>query len=223
MTLREIATRLNKLAVENKFEIAKLQFIRCAPHIPRVKSIFTNRTIFDNYAYHYGGRTEAQFNIGNDKNGGADIFRYGLAFSLEAGHSLTTPIETITPYIRAFNEYCRTHFSDFAEMKMWYHYDSKNDRNYDIPRPIGKIPDGWIGYNNFIFVGDYFKKTSEDITESDLKIILELFDRLLPAYRYMHSKVSRPGIILTEPDNKMSKICWNYNNWIKPSGRAGKS
>jgi len=27
---------------------------------------------------------------------------------------------------------------------------------------------------------------------------------------------------MTIPE-KMSKICWNYNNWIKPSGRAGKS
>lgn len=47
----------------------------------RGRAIGDSRTTFDSYAFHVGGRTELQFNIGLES--GDEDLRYGVAFSLE--------------------------------------------------------------------------------------------------------------------------------------------
>lgn len=44
------------------------------------RQVFDRRTIFENWARHYGGRTELQFNNGIE----GDFLRYGVGFSLSA-------------------------------------------------------------------------------------------------------------------------------------------
>ena len=49
-------------------------------------NLFDSRTTFDSYAFHVGGRTELQFNIGLES--GDEDLRYGVAFSLETNQTL---------------------------------------------------------------------------------------------------------------------------------------
>lgn len=64
------------------------------------RRIFDRRTIFENWAWHYGGRTELQFNIGVED----DFLRYGVAFSLECCQSLPS-IDVLVPKMARFNEF----------------------------------------------------------------------------------------------------------------------
>src|SRR5947207_15439106 len=83
MSLTSIVAEIERRAETS--EIGRLQEIRreikghsrLAAH-----SIFTPQSIFeeDDYAFHYVGRTELQFNVGFVPGG----FRHGVAFSFEA-------------------------------------------------------------------------------------------------------------------------------------------
>jgi hypothetical protein len=103
-TIREIAVALNLRA--NQYEIGRLQQLR---------SEFTGKrqmreTIFDvpskgvnekeNLAYHYGDRSEVQFNIGIEND--LDRLRFGLAFSLEPSQFVRDVVEQLTPKIERF-------------------------------------------------------------------------------------------------------------------------
>ena len=82
-----IAAELNAKAVGHL--IAELQEIRKKLKGLKVRAghdIFRlegrSKTVFQDWAFHYGGRSELQFNIGKDGSGGA-MFRDGVAFSFE--------------------------------------------------------------------------------------------------------------------------------------------
>ncbi|HMH32774.1 MAG TPA: hypothetical protein VK543_07075 [Puia sp.] len=87
MNIFEIAHRLNVLATATA-GFKDLQLIRSklkGLNHPRTYRIFSKATIFgkdDDYAFHDGGRSELQFNIGVENTGEKEIFRYGLAFPL---------------------------------------------------------------------------------------------------------------------------------------------
>jgi hypothetical protein len=68
--------------------------------------IFTSLTIFDDWAFHHGGRRELQFNIGREWIDGREELRHGVAFSLELSQSLPS-IDVLIPKIRLFNDYFR--------------------------------------------------------------------------------------------------------------------
>jgi hypothetical protein len=62
--------------------------------------IFSSRTTNHNYAFHNGGRSELQFNIGDlaDTRG----FRFGVAFSFETSQAMPTPIDVLAPKVGLF-------------------------------------------------------------------------------------------------------------------------
>src|SRR5206468_1487151 len=64
--------------------------------------IFHQKTIRekDGYAFHYGGRTELQFNIGFEPH---DMFRHGVAFSFETSQTLPDP-DVLLLNAQRFNE-----------------------------------------------------------------------------------------------------------------------
>jgi hypothetical protein len=85
--IAKIAEELDKRA--HAYAIGNLQAIRKALKNFEKRAgstIFSEQTIKDGYAFHHGGRTELQFNIGRD---GIDTieFRHGIAFSLEESHT----------------------------------------------------------------------------------------------------------------------------------------
>lgn len=206
----KIAERLNKLAVEDAYDIAKLHEYRGV----QTKKIFTKRTINvdEKWAFHDGGRKELQFNIGVETlSNGKEVFRFGVAISLEASRSLPDPLSELG-YIRSrFNAYAMKNREVLASFKMW----CSQDKNH--PQKAGQIPFDWFQNGNFIFIGRYFSKPMENLKDADLHKVLETFDELLPVY----VDVQFPEDVPVE--DKISKVCWNYNGWRKPSGMAGKS
>jgi hypothetical protein len=216
MNTTEIANRLNELAIQKHFKIAKLQNLRRSSF----RTIFSGHAIFDDYFFHTGGRTEAQFNVGADWINERVVVRYGLAFSFQRGINLKNPIETISPRVECFNSYIKEHQSKFTDIEMWYHWDDESGgRNSSASFGINQIPADWISLNNFIFVGKYFNKGLSALTEDDFLDILTFFDRILPVYEYIEDNAKKKPIIL----NKISRLCWNTNDWQYPSGSQGKS
>jgi hypothetical protein len=145
-------------------------------------SIFRARTIFaEGYAYHYGGRTELQFNVGFDRPG---TFRHGVAFSFEPSQSLPNPEEALLASVRRFNEFLELNPSEFADMSMWEW--EKNERlNSDrSPTPIRA---DLVRRGVFVFFG---KMQRADSIDYDL--IVDDLSRLLAIYRFVESRDEFP-------------------------------
>ena len=167
--LEQIANIINLKAKD--YEIGNLQKIRKdIKGLSRLSSryIFDTRTVFEEWAWHYGGRRELQFNIGIE--GGS--LRYGVAFSLELSQTLPS-INILVPKIALFNEYITENIDSFSDLRMW-HYD-KYGRSSNST--IAPIPTELAQEGVFIFLGG--KQQLDNINYS---VVFETFDRLLPLY-----------------------------------------
>src|SRR5687768_12680136 len=93
------------------YDIGGLQQWRADAHGKRraTTSIFSDRSTHEGFAFHSGGRTELQFNVGPDLRNGDTHWRHGVAFSFKRGRSLLDP-SILRPKVRRFNEWLR----DFA-------------------------------------------------------------------------------------------------------------
>ncbi len=128
------------------------------------------------YAFHWGGRKELQFNLGIEHS----HIRYGLAFSFES--SRTYPLAELRrllfPKVGRYNQYIERNADRFANMKMWDWVDDQRSNDYQ-PGPIrtdlyhGKV---------FIFLGRSSTRDSWNPHE-----VLKTFDDLLPIYEYVES------------------------------------
>src|SRR4051794_13057166 len=102
LDISAIAERLNDLAPPHA--IGKLQNIRTALKNLKLRpgnKIFSAQTTFDSWAFHHGGRTELQYNIGyvdRDKN---DNLRHGVAFSFELSQTLKS-IDVLVQKVKYF-------------------------------------------------------------------------------------------------------------------------
>ncbi|WP_205823153.1 hypothetical protein [Burkholderia sp. Ac-20349] len=120
ITIPQVAEQLNQRA--EGYEIGKLQHLRVKlkdkKRLPSRK-LFLPATISDDWAFHYGGRAELQFNIGMEESHGKKYIRHGVAFSLELSQTLQN-IDTLLPKMRLFNEFLRTEFKAPADFRVWY-------------------------------------------------------------------------------------------------------
>ncbi len=181
-----IANRLNEMASGHL--IGGLQDIRThLKHFDRRpgKKIFSNQTIFERWAFHHGGRTELQFNIGYADGDNNDDLRHGVAFSFETGQTLPT-IDVLVPKVKFFNDYMGTNADDFRDMRMWHYADGRS-----VDRPPGPIPPGLVTKGVFVFLGKRQPSNRIDYSE-----ILKDFDRLLALYQYVESG----GVTAPTPD-----------------------
>ncbi|MCH7688163.1 MAG: hypothetical protein IH899_16025 [Planctomycetes bacterium] len=80
------------------------------------KHIFSDQTTHDDWAFHHGGRSELQFNIGQDGSGGT-MLRHGIAFSFEPSQTLPT-IDPLKPKVRLFNDFMQLYSDKYADMRM---------------------------------------------------------------------------------------------------------
>jgi hypothetical protein len=151
--------------------------------------IFASKTIHNDWACHYGGRSELQFNIGLEEVGGEPVLRYGVAFSLVLSQSLPT-IEPLIPKISRFNDFLRL-YPDISEgMSMWHHVDGPRS---DDRTPTMIIPE-LVTEGAFIFLGKRMP-----LTHINYETILALFDHLLPLYRYVEGGANAQPVT-TQPD-----------------------
>lgn len=178
LNIPAIAKNLNELAAPHP--IGKLQDIRTElkklSHRPGDK-IFSTHTTSEKWAFHHGGRTELQFNIGAEGDNNDDL-RYGVAFSFEPSRSLKS-IDVLVPKVKFFNDFMDLNADEFSDMRMW-HY---RGRERSVDRPPGRIPSGLVMKGVFVFLGN--RQRTKRI---DYEKILDDFDRLLPLYRYVESR-----------------------------------
>lgn len=168
--LAQIAEEINKKA--NEYNVGKLQSIRKQiGGLSRLPSshLFDQRTVFEEWGWHYGGRKELQFNIGIE----GDNLRYGVAFSLECSQSLPS-IDVLIPKIALFNEYLAEYGEQFTDLRMWHYQDGRS--NDYMP---SSIPQELVREGVFIFLGGKQNKNCVNYP-----IVLETLDRLLPLYLF---------------------------------------
>jgi hypothetical protein len=185
--IQKIAESINRSAVGRP--IGSLQTLRQQVHgtarVP-THSIFDSRTIFPDYAFHVGGRSEIQFNIGTEEVGNEAEIRYGLGFSLEPSQSLPD-IDVLVPKIARFNEYVRTYRADLSDLRMWHFRSGVRSEDYSPT----EIPLEQVQPHVFIFIG-----SREPARSLEVNRIVDLFDRLLPMYEFVESKtVAFPAIM----------------------------
>jgi hypothetical protein len=151
------------------------------------RSMFDSQTTFDTYAYHYGGRSELQFNIGIE----GIYLRYGVAFSFEPSRALPwKEMEAVLlPKARLFNAFIELNPESFRDMRMWYH---DNDHRLGPDEMPGPIPWDRVRPGVFAFLGQ-----RQEVADVNCELILSDFDRLLPLYIYIESGgLSQPVPIL---------------------------
>lgn len=145
------------------------------------KTIFNPKTIFGKYAFHFGGGSEIQFNIGIDGLN-EKYLRYGIAFSFQTSRAFPD-INELRPQVRLFNDFLALYPNRYARMKMW-HWDSHGRSMDYVPSPI---PSERIANKVFVFLG-LMTPLSNHI---DVHEILRTFDDLLPLYCYVISNGSK--------------------------------
>lgn len=196
--IRTIANELN--AGAGRYQIGGLQELRKElKGLTRRpgSALFSDQTIFETYAFHHGGRSELQFNIGFDGSDGKAL-RHGIAFSFEPNQTLPD-IDVLRPQVRLFNEFLTLYPNRYARMRMW-HWDA-NGRSADyMPSPI---PTERIANRVFVFLG-----LMNPIGQVDTDQILRDFDDLLPLYSYVVSNGSKPPVdLVTEGPFKFKPGC----------------
>jgi len=182
---RNTVDELNARAVN--FEIGSLQLIRkeMKGHSRlSTRKIFAAKSIFSDYAYHLGGRTELQFNVGLEQIDGVPHFRHGVAFSLETNQTLPS-IDVLIPKVERFNEFFRLQPGEYSSFELWHYRGPARSRNYDP----GPIPRPWVEEDVFICLGKVYP-----IHDTDPDLILTDFDRLLPLYRFVEGESSFPAL-----------------------------
>jgi hypothetical protein len=173
-----IVNELNKLFVGRA--MGSLQQERMAlkglTRLPSSK-VFSGLTIKpdEGYAFHLGGRSEAQFNVGIEKRCGELFLRHGLAFSIERSKGVTN-LDPLKAKARRFNVYAESCPDAFPNLYLW----NQHQYTWSADRPWGPIPEDMIIDNSFVMIG---KRVP--LAVADLEMIAADFDDLLPAYRFV--------------------------------------
>lgn len=185
MEILELALKLNEAS--KNYKIGDLQKIRkTLKGLKRSpgNEIFNIATINeDGWAFHYGGRSELQFNIGIEEEG----IRYGLAFSLEPSQSLPD-VSVLYPKILRLNCLIREKPELFSEYKFWYWHGERSQ-----PANFVQIPAEIIKSGYFIFFGKLVKEK-----ELDINVILQEFDKMLSIYLLVEGEVDTESLITKE-------------------------
>jgi hypothetical protein len=217
MTIKEISYKISSIALKEKRPVSKLQEIRYKylKKRPNTWSLFSEKSVkpLENYAFHAGGRTEFQFNIGQDWIKKSEVFRYGLAFSLKEDQTLPDSKSEFRPKIERFNNFIKDNPNFFDGYSLWYYTNGTFGKYYNKVKPIDNV---LFQAENFIFIGKFINKDIEEINGEDISTILDSFDYLIDAYEEVEF-----GKTIIE--KRIARLTWNSNGWVKPSGPEGKS
>ncbi len=179
--MRDLARFIGQINVSAKgHSMEQFQEIRKA--LGKVKrtpthNIFPTKPNHKDYVYHRGGRTELQFNIGDE----GTKWRYGIAFELHKDINLSNPM-VLKTRVQKLNEYLENHQGEFKDMRFWY-WDEKNEKGIR-PKKVEPISEELIRNDMFLFWG---KLAPKNLVEP--QDVISLFDRLLPVYEYVEGNV----------------------------------
>jgi hypothetical protein len=173
-----VAHDLNTRA-QQTHRIGKLQFLRGElkglSRRPGT-AIFSAQTIHPRWAFHHGGRTELQFNIGLENVSGRNELRHGVAFSFQRSQTLPDPVGRLIPKVRLFNDYLRLYPDHYGYMRMWHYQNEQRSGDY----PPGPVMPELAVPGTFVFLGK-----RQPVDAVDHEVILDDFDRLLALYSYV--------------------------------------
>jgi len=177
--LYSIARQINRRA--HRYRMGGFQELRKKLHgLSRIptRDIFAVQTIHDEWACHYGGRKELQFNIGFE--GDADEWlRYGVAFSLKPSQTLPD-VSVLVPKIHKLNAYLRATPREMEDLSFWYWQHGERSPTL----PVEPIPSELMRVHTFLFWGSLTRREQTSVDQ-----VLFLFDRLLPIYEYVEGNV----------------------------------
>jgi len=123
-----------------------------------------------------------QFNIGLE-SAGQDL-RCGVAFSLEPNQTLPDT-DVLKPSVGRFNDFLTNDLHEYSDLRMWHQADGSRSSPTYPPSPI---PPELFRTGVFIFLGELQQRMNIDYDR-----ILDVFDRLLPLYRYVEGQASYPA------------------------------
>lgn len=219
MTFSEIVHELNLRIRESDSILKNLQPERSEKRgLKRVSQKFFNDRedlLNSNYTFHFGGGDEFQFNIGSEEDfEGMPVFRFGLAFNFQASQSVPDPIGIQQLQIERFNQLISEYPGYLAEESFWIWNSSGRTES----SKVGRIYNYQQVVGNFLFIGKTIPKKTQEITGLDLELILDELEYLYPIYQYVELEIES-AIKL----DKVARICFNTEGWVKPSGHSGKS
>lgn len=187
LSLQEVVTEVNEGALARR--IGKVQQWRKDRRgftkLPSATLFYSKVDKDRDWAFHVGGLSELQFNVGFEPVDGTRTFRHGVAFSLQPTREMPD-IDPMVPKIARFNEYLRIYPDAFEELSMWrWPPDDERSANY----AVAPIPDELVVRGMFIFVG-----ALQPANAVDVDWILEDFERLLPLYEFVEGTESFPKL-----------------------------
>ena len=164
------------------------------------RTIFRKGTTFDNYAFHYGGRTELQFNIGLETlDDGHRYLRHGVAISLQTNLSFHDIDDAMLSRIERFNEFIETYPDEFSEFLMYHTDDKDENERWSGDYKVRAIGPEIVRLGIFIFLGRRQAYNAVSVEQ-----ILRDFDRLLPLYEYVEGKANFPELPGGKPQERPS-------------------
>jgi hypothetical protein len=195
--IEELARKVDRKAREENYGIADLQHIRAElqdhrkrrayPSIDGDRTcIFGDESIKENYAYHYGGRNELQFNLKIREYDEDRKVRYGVAFRLQPSQyrNIEKPIRR---RVRLFNQYLNRDRDelDGLGLGMWYSRKIEGEKTPSRVFRPHKISGRLLGRKITVVLGKREKPSA--LTYAD---ILSLYDKLLTVYEYIERNLS---------------------------------
>ena len=199
-SIEELAYTVDKRAEAGGFEIADLQDIRREvkdedledrPDQKPTSDIFRTGDLGDDFVFHSGGRNELQFNLGLRRYDGQWMVRYGGALHYKLGEYMEI-LRPLRARIGLFNEYLRANPGELDGLTMWYEPEGSGvPKGNHSPK---EISEDLVEEGTFIFVGKRVKPS-----ELGYDDILEVFDRLLPLYKYIERNLNPE--VFADPEN----------------------
>lgn len=196
-TISKICAELNNLAKNH--DIGDLQNIRSKINGRRkaTSKIFNKKSIWEDYAFNLGGRTELQFNIGFVNND----FRYGIAFSFQESQTLPVPSKLL-PLVKRLNEIIQLNHDFFEDYKMAVWNDG-----WKSVTEVKIIDESHIKNHDFVFIG----KIVPEYTSAD--DVLSVFDKFLGIYiKVMNQKDKIDQIMNYFLEKNESKFELNFDS-----------
>ena len=182
--IREVANAIDQESITGQYAIENLQEIRkrlrglgCKAG-SKIFQFHRNKEQNKDYAYHWGGRRECQFNIQFHNKTDGNYIEFGLAFSLEDMRGCDI-VEELEPRICRFNEFTKGANGDFSNY--YIAVTNHNNESVEIRDRDLLIPNEWVEVGNFIQFCNMYK---EHANRAGVRHILSEFDSLLPLYEY---------------------------------------
>lgn len=172
------------------------------------------------YAFHWGGRSELQFNIGFEDGG---YFRFGVAFSLEPDRNLPDPVSALRPKILAFNTLL-PRFEILKHLRMWWYQANIRSQG----NRVAEISESLVRPNTFIFIGERVDSADGGVKADVIERAASVLVSLLPLYEAIE-QISTSGLRATKTDNDeqsnvlptyIARLAYNSQRWQRPTFAA---